>query len=172
MLEKELVGCGAIKFGDFTFTSGIKSKFYFDMKYAATRPGVYDAVATELAKLVKAPVVAGVELGAIPWVSAVALKKGIPFIMIRKEQREHGVKDPVIGDITNGMEVDIIEDVVTTGGTVMRAIDLLRSRGAKVSRVISIADWEKGGANNLKEKGIELSSVFKASDVLKLVPQE
>lgn len=161
-----LLKSGAIKVGDFTFTSGMKSKYYIDMKKAMTQPDQLNEIAKEMSKHVRAKIVAGVELGAVPLITAVSLKMNIPFIIIRKQEREHGVKDPVIGQFKEGEEVDILEDVVTTGGSIMKAVILLRSRGAKVTRAICVANWEKGGDELLKSNGVELISIIKASELV------
>ncbi len=166
MISRLLLDNGAIKFGDFTLTSGQKSNYYVDIKEVSTQPRLLGELATELSKNVRSKLIAGVELGAVPLLIATALRLDIPYLIVRKE-REHGTKDLVIGRLTAG-DVDIIEDVITTGGSVLKAASLLRSRGASVSRVIAVVDREQGGEKLLGENGIELISLVKISEVMKL----
>ncbi|MCL5419863.1 MAG: orotate phosphoribosyltransferase [Candidatus Marsarchaeota archaeon] len=168
MIKDLLVDLGAIKFGDFTLTSGKKSTYYVDMKSAfAGSPALLKELTEEISRRLTAGKVAGVELGAVPLVVAAAFARSTPFIIIRKEGREHGLKDPVIGAIASGEEVEIIEDVVTTGGSVLRAVNLLRSRGAVVKKVICVVDREDGGTALLRENGIELVPLVRISELLK-----
>lgn len=165
MLKDRLIEAGAIKFGEFTLTSGKKSNYYVDIKEAATDPIVLDEISDALSDLVKGDVLAGVELGAVPLIIATSLKRKIPYVIIRKE-RDHGIKKLMIGKFKEGAEVEIIEDVVTTGNSVLRAVKYLRENGAKVSRAICVVDREEGGVELLKENGVELIPLVRISDVL------
>jgi orotate phosphoribosyltransferase len=172
MLKDSLIAAKAVKFGDFTLTSGKKSNYYVDMKTpVANSPALLRELSEELATRVYAKTIAGVELGAVPLLIATAVKLGIPYAIIRKEAREHGVKDPVVGSISSGETVDIIEDVVTTGGSVLRAAKLLRERGVIVNRVICVVDREEGGAALLMENGIELVPIVKVSEIFQNGPK-
>ena len=172
MMRDSLISANAVKFGDFTLTSGKKSSYYVDMKApVANSPTLLRELAEELAKRVSSKAIAGVELGAVPLLVATAVKLGIPYAIIRKETREHGVKDPIVGSVAPGETVDIIEDVVTTGGSVLRAAKLLRDRGIVVNRAICVVDREEGGAVLLRENGIELVSIVKISEILSNGPK-
>ena len=87
-------------------------------------------------------------------------------MIIRKERKEYGTSKIIEGDYHPGQVVDIIEDVVTTGGSVLRAINILRDAGLIVNRVISVVDREEGGRENLKKENVELISLIKAKDLL------
>ncbi len=168
MIKDRLLELGAIKFGEFTLTSGKKSNYYVDMKGAfAGSPELLGELVKEISSKTAAKKVAGVELGAVPIVVATAYAQKIPFIIIRKEGREHGLKNPIIGPIAGGEQIDIIEDVVTTGGSVMRAVKLLREAGAIVNRVICVVDREDGGSALLRENGVDLVPLVRISEVLK-----
>ncbi len=166
MIDKLLLDNGAIKFGDFTLTSGQKSSYYVDIKEVSTVPRLLNAIAQELSAKVQAGCIAGVELGAVPILIATAIKLDLPYLIIRKE-REHGVKNLVVGRSDGVTKADIIEDVVTTGGSVLKAATLLRSRGIEVSRVIAVVDREQGGEKLLGDSGIELVPLVRISDILK-----
>src|SRR5688572_12760874 len=118
-LRDELVGCGAVKFGDFTLTSGKKSKYYVDVKQATTVPRILKQIADAIGQKVGgAEVLAGVELGAVPILVAVALVTNKPYAIIRKGERTHGTGKKIEGQPVKGKRVLIIEDVTTTGSSV------------------------------------------------------
>jgi orotate phosphoribosyltransferase len=157
----------AIKFGNFTLTSGKKSEYYVDIKDASTNPEFLREVASELAGRVDSgSMVAGVELGAVPLVVATAVKLGVPYLIIRKEERTHGNKETVIGKVEKGRQVDITEDVVTTGNSVLRAVKLLRDKGAIVNKVICVVDREEGGTALLSTNKVDLIPLVRMSEVM------
>ena len=164
MLKDILLKSGAIKFGDFVLTSGKRSTYYVDIKESMTDPGALTEVAELISKKLTSSIIAGVELGAVPLVVAVAILSGRRYIIIRKE-RPHGTKSLLIGQTPSGSSVDMIEDVVTTGGSVLRAAEILKESGLNVSRVICVVDREEGGRENLAEAGIELIPLVKISEV-------
>ncbi|MEM3676377.1 MAG: phosphoribosyltransferase family protein, partial [Thermoplasmataceae archaeon] len=104
-------------------------------------------------------------LGAVPILVAVALMSNTRYIIIRKE-RKHGTGKLNIGEIPNGAEVEIIEDVVTTGNSVLKAAKFLRDNGAVVKRVHCIVDREEGGRALLLEEGIELMPLVRISEMM------
>ena len=167
-IEELLIASGAVKFGNFTLSSGKKSDYYVDIKSAvASSSDLLKEICNRMSEKVTAGKVAGVELGAVPLLAASAYTLGLPFVIIRKEEKSHGVKDPIIGSIAAGETIDIIEDVVTTGASVLRAARLLRGRGAVVRRVICVVDREDTGTDNLRAEGIDLVSLSKASEIIK-----
>ena len=166
MLKEKLIECGAIKFGEFILASGKKSKYYVDIKKASTKYKILELMGNMLAEKVRGDILAGVELGAVPLVAITAIKAKRDYLIIRKEKKGYGTSKLIEGDYREGQEVDIIEDVVTTGGSVLRAIKLLCSAGLKVNRVICIVDREEGGKENLEKEGIELISLIKARELL------
>ena len=166
MLKEKLIECGAIKFGEFVLASGKKSKYYVDIKKASTKYEILELMGNMLAEKVKGDMLAGVELGAVPLVAITAIKAKRDYLIIRKEKKGYGTSKLIEGDYKEGQEVDIIEDVVTTGGSVLRAIKILRSAGLTVNRVICVVDREEGGKENLKKEGVELISLIKARELL------
>ncbi len=164
MLKERLLEAGAIKFGDFVLTSGKKSNYYVDIKDAATDPDTLKEITEELSSRVRARKIAGMELGAVPITVATAVRLKLPYLVLRKE-RSHGTKKLIIGHLQQGEEVELIEDVVTTGGSLLKAANLVRENGGVVKRAIVVVDREEGGKEMLKENGIELESVIKISEV-------
>ena len=167
-IKKALEGCGALQFGDFTLASGAKSSYYIDIKKASTKPAVLSVIAKTMAKRMEEM---GIHpdrvLGSIPLATALSLETGIPLLMVRKERKDHGTGKLVEGDLSPGDDVLVIEDVITTAGSSMKAIAALRAEGVKVEKVFSVIDREGGGRENLESIGVQLNSLVKGSDLLK-----
>lgn len=166
-LLDDLVAYGAIRFGDFTLTSGQRSHYYVDVKAAATRPDLLRRMTGALAPHVEGhDRIAGMELGAVPLVVALALETDVPYVILRKEARAHGTGRPVEGELGEGDRVLLVEDVVTTGSTLGRAVETLRRRGAVVEKAVCVVDREEGGAALLERTGVALVALVRARDLL------
>lgn len=167
VLKEELVRCGAVKFGNFTLTSGKSSKYYVDVKQAITIPVILKQIAKDLrARMRDAEMLAGVELGAVPILVAAALEANLPYIIIRKRERTHGTGKKMEGPSVRGKRVLVIEDVTTTGASVQRAVELLRAEGATVSRVETVVDRGEGARELLRGLNVELGALVTAQDLL------
>ncbi len=165
-LVNALKDSGAVRFGDFTLASGKKSDYYIDIKFASTRPDILREVAKAIAQYSKGySRIAGVELGAIPVAVAVSLETGLPFIMVRKESKDHGTRRPYEGRMDTNDRVLFVEDVVTTGMTLIKAVKSLRSYGATIDRVVCVVDRGGGGVENLRDEGVELVPLISSSDL-------
>lgn len=166
-----LQACGAVQFGTFTLASGKKSDYYIDIKRAATRPELLREIARRTAPHVRGyDRVAGVELGAVPIAAAVALESSIPFLIVRKEAKEHGTKRIFEGEMRTGDRVAFVEDVVTTAGTLRNAIERLRAEGAVVDRAVAVVDREEGGREHLAAAGVELVALLQVRDLRTVGP--
>lgn len=161
-----LTKTGGIKFGTFVLTSGKESNYYVDIKEVMTSPENLKIVTDAIAEHLTGENIAGVELGAVPLVVAAAVKTGKNYLIIRKE-RKHGTRSLLIGKTEEGMSVDLIEDVVTTGNSILKAVNILREHGCTVNRCVCVVDREEGGSELLKENGVELLSLVRISNVLK-----
>ncbi|OWP57005.1 MAG: orotate phosphoribosyltransferase [Thermoplasmatales archaeon B_DKE] len=159
-----LLSSGAIKIGDFVLTSGKKSSYYVDIKEAATDPMVLKAISEEIAKKITAGKIAGMELGAVPLIVSVSILKTIPYVILRKSIT-HGTKKLTVGKIDTGETIDMVEDVVTTGNSLLKAVNLIRENGGIVKRAICVVDRMDGGSELLKENGVELVPLLKISDL-------
>ena len=171
-LSEALKSCGALQFGEFTLASGAKSDYYIDIKKASTNPEVLRLIARLMAQKmrdegIQADRIAGVVLGSVPLATALALETGIPYVMIRKEKKDHGTGKLIEGDLNAGDRVLVVEDVITTAGSSIKAIGTLREAGAEVKYVISVIDREGGGAENLAEVGVDFRPLVKASELVK-----
>jgi len=146
----------AILFGHFVLTSGKESNYYINVKKLITKPEVLKLIA-ELMKEKAEEIgvnfdrVAGPELGAVPIATALSLETGKPLVIVRKKPKGHGTGSQIEGDVKPGDRVLLVEDVTTTGGSVLRSAKVLEKEGAKVSAIIVVVDREEGAEENLKD---------------------
>ncbi|HUS99397.1 MAG TPA: orotate phosphoribosyltransferase [Candidatus Thermoplasmatota archaeon] len=167
-LIQQLKECGAIKFGRFVLTSGALSDYYIDIKKASTEPKILKLIAQEMSSYTKGyNLLAGMELGAVPLVVALALETGIPYVIIRKEKREHGTGKHVEGGDVKGKSVLVIEDVTTSGGSVVKSIQILRENNAEVEKVLVVVDRESGAREKLQKLEVEFIPLVTVSEILK-----
>ncbi|MDD3407599.1 MAG: orotate phosphoribosyltransferase, partial [Methanomicrobium sp.] len=110
-------------------------------------------------------VVAGVALGAVPVAVSVSLSSGKPYCIIRKEEKNHGKSGNIIGDV-KGKNVLLVEDVITSGGSVAYGINALKDAGAVIKGVVTIVDREQGGEEKLNDLGVKLHSLVRASEIM------
>jgi len=171
-LKEMLKECGALLYGDFTLASGKKSSYYIDIKKASTNPQVLAEIADRMAMKIKerdmaVDRIAGVVLGSIPLAVALSLRTGIPFVMVRKEKKEHGTGRQIEGILLSGDKVLVIEDVVTSAGSSAEAVSILRGVGAIVTTVLTVIDRQEGGSQRLKEMQVDLVPLLTADQVLR-----
>jgi orotate phosphoribosyltransferase len=151
---------GAVRFGTFTLASGATSDVYVDIKRVWTEPKNLQPIARALAQQVgEAARLAGMELGAVPLVVAVALETGRPYAVVRKAAKTHGTQHRIEGEVPPGERVLVVEDVTTSGGSVVETVELLRSAGAVVTDVVTVVDREAGARDRLAALGIRLTAL-------------
>jgi orotate phosphoribosyltransferase len=158
----------ALQLGEFTLTSGKKSNFYLDIKKAITKPQNLSLIARliNLRHVGGVDLIAGPELGAIPIVTSVALRSGLPYAMIRKGERAHGTGKAIEGKMGTGDRVLLIDDVATSGGSLLKSIEAIEETGAKVTLVTCVVDRMEGASELLRSKaGVELSSLLTLKDL-------
>jgi orotate phosphoribosyltransferase len=96
---------------------------------------------------------------------AVSLETGLPLLIIRKETKEHGTKGQIVGEFERGKSVVLVEDVTTTGGSVLRGIKTLKDEGLAVHYVIAVVDREEGASRNLANEKVELIPLVRISEL-------
>ncbi|MCY3851025.1 MAG: orotate phosphoribosyltransferase [Acidimicrobiaceae bacterium] len=153
--------------GEFTLRSGRTADRYFDKYQFESDPELLAALATEMAALVPEDIdlLAGLEMGGIPVVTALAAATGIPAVFVRKTAKEYGTARLAEGPPVAGKRVLIVEDVVTSGGQIRLSASDLRNLGAVIVGAICVIDREEGGSEILAEDGIELSSLFGGAEL-------
>lgn len=160
---------GYIKKGDFTLSSGRKSSYYVDIKKAYTDPGILREIALGMANLIsdeKPDGIAGMAVGGIPIATALSLETGIPFLVVRKELKGHGTYSRIEGEITPGSKVVVVEDVVTTGGSALSAVEVIRESNGICDTVLAVVDREEGAKENLLKNGVELRPLVSAKELV------
>lgn len=159
---------GALLHGEFTLTSGKKSHHYFEGKRLTLHPeGAYwvgKAMFDELTKI-EVDAVGGVAVGGYPIVAAIALVsylegKPFPSFIVREAPKEHGTKRQIEGHFKEGYRVAIVDDVITTGGSVRQAIQAVEAANGKVVKVIVIVDRHEGGSDELKSEGYDFEAII------------
>ncbi len=161
-----LESCGAVKYGEFTLTSGKKSSYYVDIKHASTKPKILRKIAKEMRKHVEGERIAGMELGAVPLATAVSLETDLPFTMVRKKEKGHGTSSRIEGELKENDLVTVVEDVTTTGGSAVETVKVLREMGARVNKVIVVVDRQEGAEEALKGIDVELSPILSADELV------
>jgi len=165
VLKKMLKDMRVVQTGDFVLASGKRSNYFVNIKRASTDPRVLREIGKAMAPHVDDAKIAGMALGAVPLAVAVALETNMPFVMVRKEPKDHGTKELIEGEVSPGDNFVVVEDVATTGGSTMKVVNALREKGARVSKAVVVVDREEGARELLTEHGIELVSIFKAKDL-------
>ena len=162
----------ALKFGEFTLASGKKASYYLDCRQITLDAqgakligdGMLELLAADLPQLV-----GGMAIGADPITAAILTLAGIqnlPLrgVMVRKEAKQHGTGKLVEGPFQAGESIVIVEDVVTTGGSSLLAIERCEEVGLKVKRVLAIIDRLEGGREAFAARGYELTTLFTIRD--------
>lgn len=167
------------KEGDFTLTSGRKSDFYFDGKQTALHPEGAWLIGHIFNHMIKdvpgITAVGGLTLGADPLVSATSvisyeLGTPIPAFIVRKSPKGHGTNQYLEGvsNLKVGMPVALLEDVVTTGGSLLTACERVRDAGYPIAMLCTLLDREEGGNEAIIEAGYSLRSIFRRRELVEL----
>jgi orotate phosphoribosyltransferase len=160
----------AVLRGEFTLSSGLKTSYYFDGRMVTLWPeGAYLIGRKILHILVAAgaEAVGGMTVGADPIVAAVAVVshlegRPIPAFIVRGEVKEHGTQKRIEGPLKAGARVAIVDDVITTGGSVLRAIEAVEAEGCRVVKVVVLLDRQQGGADEIRRRGYAFSAILSA----------
>lgn len=157
--------------------SGKESDFFVDCKQTIlTAEGhalVGELMYEALAELGGVDAVGGVELGGCPLASAVSLisfQKGapLPALYVRKERKDHGTAKRIEGDksLRPGLKIALLEDVVTTGGSSLKALEILRNAGCEVAGIVALVDRLEGGREAIEKAGVKLITIATRKDFL------
>lgn len=149
--------------GDFTLSSGKKSNYYINMKKAITEPEILSTISKLITDKIKddeIDKVAGPALGAVPIATAVSLESKLPLLMIRKEKKGYGTSKLIEGELNDGDSVIVVEDVSTTGGSLLKAIKAIQENGGNVKRAFVVVDRQEGAIEAFEKEGILLEPLI------------
>jgi orotate phosphoribosyltransferase len=157
--------------GDFVLRSGKRSRYYLDKYRFETRPDLLAALGERIAKAVaefepEATRLAGPELGAVALAAAGSLASGLPFLIVRKAAKDYGTSNRVEGAYEEGECVCLVEDVVTSGGALLEAVEALREAGLMVRTAVCVVDREEGGMDALARQAVRLRPIFRAREIV------
>lgn len=158
----------------YTWASGIKSPIYCDNRITISVPSVRNQITDGLVALIiekypEVEVIAGTATAGIPHAAFVAQKMDLPMIYIRSKAKEHGKAKKIEGRITPGQKIVLIEDLISTGGSVIEAAKAAENEGAVVLGCVAIFTYElKKGFENFKESGYEIATLSNYSTLLKV----
>ena len=166
---------GIIKFGRFTLKSGIESPFYVDLRPLASDPKILKKLANyllEMLPLDNFDLICGVPYAALPMATAMSLESYLPLIIKRKEAKQHGTKKMIEGIFTKGQNCLLVEDVITSGKSLLETIPEIESEGISVSDIVVVLDRQQGGKELLENKGFRVHTLFTISEVCTILSEE
>ena len=169
---RELVIEKSFRYGYFTLSSGMESLYYFDGRLTTLWPEGSSLVGKKFFEVLKdsgIDAVGGPTLGADAIVASIAMTSyiegnPIPAFIVRKEAKKHGAQRHVEGHLPEGGTVAIVDDVITTGGSILRAIEVVEVAGCKVGKVVVLLDRNQGGSDKVRERGYDFAALLSADE--------
>ncbi len=162
---------GALKFGTFKLTSGKMSPYYIDLRIVPSFPDAFHKICNIYAELITNNIgvenfkrVAGIPTAGIPFAAVVASNLGKPFLYTRPTQRRHGRERRVEGILITGDKVLLLDDLITSGKSLLKAASAVRAEGGVVTDAVILIDREEGGKETLAKDKIKLHYLLKASE--------
>jgi orotate phosphoribosyltransferase len=157
--------------GDFLLRSGRRSRYYLDKYRFETQPQILAVLGDRIADAAAqfepdATRLACPELGAVTLAAAASLASGLPFVIVRSEAKDYGTANRIEGVFEQGERVCLVEDIVTSGGALVEAVDALREARLQVRTAVCVVDREEGGAAALDAHDVALRPIFRAADLL------
>lgn len=169
----------AIKFGDFTLSSGKKSSYYIDLRVVPSFPHQFRKMIKGLQALISDQIgydnfdcIASVPTGGLVIASALAIETVKPLVYVRTKPKEHGTSKSIEGKIEKGAKILIVDDVATTGGSVSNAITLLKEAGAKITDAYVVINRMEGADKLLQSQGVKIHSLTNILEITEILHKE
>ncbi|MEJ5326890.1 MAG: orotate phosphoribosyltransferase [Candidatus Bathyarchaeia archaeon] len=175
-IAKALHKIDALKFGVFKLSSGKISPYYIDLRIVPSFPDAYRQICDFYGAYITTEVglknfdrIAGVPIAGIPFASQIAYNLRKPFLYVRKGIRRHGRQRRVEGILVSGDRVLLIDDLITTGLNLKKAVQAIRAEGGVVNDAVAFLDREEGGREKLEKMGIKVHTLVKISEVANIL---
>lgn len=173
ILDLHRIGC--IQFGNFRLASGIMSPIYIDLRRIVSYPRLLKDIAfhycEEIADI-ECDLICGVPYTALPIATLISQETELPMVMRRKEIKDHGTKKQIEGVFSPNMKALIIEDLVTSGKSIIETVKDLESVGIIAPFAVALINREQGGINNAMKEGITIRCLMAITDILKTLENE
>jgi len=173
-----LVRLGALKFGVFKLTSGKVSPYYIDLRLIPSHVEAFKKICDIYVQMLVEDIglnsfdrIAGIPTAGIPFASVIAFRVEKPFLYVREEAKAHGMGRNIEGVLNSGDRVVLIDDLITTGRSILRAASIVRAEGGIVDRALVLIDREEGGREALAKSGIQLFSLLTIREASKILYQ-
>jgi len=155
--------------GEFTTRAGKKTDYYIDKYLFETTPDILDAITDEIVSRLPDPStydrIAAPELGAVPLAAVVSVKAQKPYVIVKKASKEYGTKKDIEGKYEAGEKMVVLEDVLTTGGAVLRACEILKNNNIEIVDIIGVINREEGAMENIAEAGFTGQALITTTDL-------
>jgi len=162
----------AIKFGVYLLSSGKASPYYVDLRVIPSFPDAFKEICDFYANTITEQIglktfdrIAGIPLAGIPFASQIAYNLKKPFLYVRKDIKQHGRERRVEGILVSGERVLLLDDLLTTGLTLQKAVDSVRAEGGIVTETVVFLDREEGGKQLLEKNGLKVHSLLEISEI-------
>jgi orotate phosphoribosyltransferase len=172
MLAEKLKEIGALKFGDFILSSGKRSSYYIDIKIACTHPEILNLIRDLMIKLIEDEKItfdkiACVELGGVPLAVALSMTCKKPYVIFRKQKKDYGIGDDLVGDIKNGERIVVVEDVTTTGNSALSVVTRAEKAGGNVTAIIAVVDRNEGAKELFTKHNLKFIPLLEVKELIK-----
>lgn len=154
--------------GDFVLRSGRRSSYYLDKYLFETQPDILEALGPALAAIMPKEGVdrlAGPELGAVAITAILSVHTKLPFVLVRKVEKEYGTKKKFEGVVKEGERILLVEDVLTTGGQALLSAKALEEAGARIVGILGVIDRQEGAREIIEKAGYLMTALFTKTDL-------